>query len=243
MLPGFRFQPTDEELLGFYLRRKVDKIPLYFEELIRDVDIYKHDPWDLPKMGSSVGEKEWYFFCMRGRKYRNSLRPNRVTESGFWKATGIDKPIYSTGKIHEYCIIGLKKSLVFYKGSAGKGTKTDWMMHEFRLPPNQSIPSTADISSQPEVWTLCRIFKKIASYKRYKSDYCRNHLERKEKKKIAIMHMNNTDYFPATEQNMAAQTSYSSSNTTLWNQNNGDEFFKDDDEGNNGMNSLDQWLI
>lgn len=58
-----------------------------------------------------------------------------MTGSGFWKATGIDRPIYSTvgeGRRHE--CIGLKKSLVYYRGSAGKGTKTDWMMHEFRLP-------------------------------------------------------------------------------------------------------------
>lgn len=80
--------------------------------------------------GGGAGEKEWYFFCRRGRKYKNSMRPNRVTRSGFWKATGIDRPIYSSGR---ECI-GLKKSLVYYRGSAGKGTKTDWMMHEFRLP-------------------------------------------------------------------------------------------------------------
>lgn len=81
------------------------------------------------------GEKEWYFFCLRGRKYRNSIRPNRVTGSGFWKATGIDRPIYSTGDAGD--CIGLKKSLVYYRGSAGKGTKTDWMMHEFRLPSSE----------------------------------------------------------------------------------------------------------
>jgi hypothetical protein len=69
---------------------------------------------------------------MRGRKYRNSIRPNRVTGSGFWKATGIDRPIYSATNSGKS--IGLKKSLVYYRGSAGKGTKTDWMMHEFRLP-------------------------------------------------------------------------------------------------------------
>ena len=81
-----------------------------------------------------MGDKECYFFCRRGRKYRNSVRPNRVTGSGFWKATGIDKPIYSAEEPLE--CIGLKKSLVYYRGSAGKGTKTDWMMNEFRLPPN-----------------------------------------------------------------------------------------------------------
>ncbi|KAK4493015.1 hypothetical protein RD792_000014 [Penstemon davidsonii] len=131
-LPGFRFHPTDEELVGFYLRRKVDKKPIRIE-LIKQTDIYKYDPWDLPKSSSVVGDKEeWYFYCKRGRKYKNSIRPNRVTCSGFWKATGIDKPIYSSSS--SGCIIGLKKSLVYYRGSAGKGTKTDWMMHEFRLP-------------------------------------------------------------------------------------------------------------
>ena len=85
---------------------------------------------------NTLTDKEWYFFCKRGRKYRNSIRPNRVTRSGFWKATGIDKPIYSNNGEGHDCI-GLKKSLVYYRGSAGKGTKTDWMMHEFRLPANQ----------------------------------------------------------------------------------------------------------
>ncbi|OMO49768.1 No apical meristem (NAM) protein [Corchorus olitorius] len=171
MLPGFRFHPTDEELVGFYLRRKVEKKPISIE-IIKQVDIYKYDPWDLPKV-SSVGDKEWYFFCIRGRKYRNSIRPNRVTGSGFWKATGIDKPIYAVKEPHD--CIGLKKSLVYYRGSAGKGTKTDWMMHEFRLPPaSKHINNNAmdhDLPQQEqtaEVWTLCRIFKRIPSnHKKY----------------------------------------------------------------------------
>lgn len=48
-LPGFRFHPTDEELVGFYLRRKVQKKPLSID-LIKPIDIYKYDPWDLPSM-------------------------------------------------------------------------------------------------------------------------------------------------------------------------------------------------
>lgn len=108
---------------------------------------------------SSKGEKEWYFFCKRGRKYRNSIRPNRVTGSGFWKATGIDKPVYSGGEC-----IGLKKSLVYYRGSAGKGTKTDWMMHEFRLPA-QNEKSTKHIQAntipqQAVSLTLLPVIKK-----------------------------------------------------------------------------------
>ncbi|XP_065858962.1 transcription factor JUNGBRUNNEN 1 [Euphorbia lathyris] len=165
-LPGFRFHPTDEELVGFYLRRKVDKKSLTIE-LIKQVDIYKFDPWDLPK-ASGGADREGYFFCKRGRKYRNSIRPNRVTGSGFWKATGIDKPVYSSNNVGD--CIGLKKTLVYYRGSAGKGTKTDWMMHEFRLPVNEPNPKTNSIP-EAEVWTLCRIFKRNVSHRKYTPDW------------------------------------------------------------------------
>lgn len=163
-LPGFRFHPTDEELVSFYLKRKVEKRKPLKIEIIKQIDIYKHDPWDLAKASSSAGDKEWYFYCKRGRKYRNSIRPNRVTGSGFWKATGIDRPIYSNGGEGHQCI-GLKKSLVYYRGSAGKGTKTDWMMHEFRLPSDinqhdHNFSNLKDTTQEAEIWTLCRIFKR-----------------------------------------------------------------------------------
>ncbi|XAR56003.1 hypothetical protein NMG60_11036275 [Bertholletia excelsa] len=162
MLPGFRFHPTDEELVGFYLKRKVQQRPLSIE-LIKQLDIYKYDPWDLPKL-ATTGEKEWYFYCPRDRKYRNSARPNRVTGAGFWKATGTDRPIYSS----EGKCIGLKKSLVFYKGRAAKGIKTDWMMHEFRLPSltDSAAPHKRFIDKNiPPIdsWAICRIFKKTNS--------------------------------------------------------------------------------
>ncbi|KDP27142.1 hypothetical protein JCGZ_19841 [Jatropha curcas] len=162
MLPGFRFHPTDEELVGFYLKRKIQQRSLPIE-LIKQVDIYKYDPWDLPKL-ATTGEKEWYFYCPRDRKYRNSARPNRVTGAGFWKATGTDRPIYSSDGTK---CIGLKKSLVFYRGRAAKGIKTDWMMHEFRLP-SLSEPSPPkkllDKSLPPnDAWAICRIFKKTNS--------------------------------------------------------------------------------
>ncbi|XP_058083716.1 protein FEZ-like isoform X2 [Magnolia sinica] len=162
MLPGFRFHPTDEELVGFYLIRKIQQKPLSIE-IIKQLDIYKYHPWDLPKL-ATTGEKEWYFYCPRERKYRNSTRPNRVTGGGFWKATGTDRPIYSSEGTK---CIGLKKSLVFYKGRAAKGIKTDWMMHEFRLPSiTDSTPTKRPIDKNlpaNDSWAICRIFKKTSS--------------------------------------------------------------------------------
>lgn len=110
---------------------------------------------------STAGDKECYFFCLRGRKYKNSIRPNRVTGSGFWKATGIDRPIYSPGERASDCI-GLKKSLVYYRGSAGKGTKTDWMMHEFRLPP--STNSSSNLTNAKNNQEAVRFFFSSGSF-------------------------------------------------------------------------------
>ncbi|KAI3726095.1 hypothetical protein L1987_65892 [Smallanthus sonchifolius] len=162
MLPGFRFHPTDEELVGFYLKKKIQHQVLP-NEIIKQVDIYKYDPWDLPNL-APLGEKEWYFYCPRDRKYKNSARPNRVTGTGFWKATGTDRPIYSSNGAK---CIGLKKSLVFYRGRAAKGIKTDWMMHEFRLPSvveREQNTKIQDKNIHPsDAWAICRIFKKTTS--------------------------------------------------------------------------------
>lgn len=77
---------------------------------------------------ASFGDKEWYFFSPRDRKYPNGSRPNRLAGSGYWKATGTDKFISSEGKT-----VGIKKALVFYIGKAPRGSKTNWIMHEYRL--------------------------------------------------------------------------------------------------------------
>ena len=51
--PGFRFHPTDEELVDYYLRKKValKKVDL---DVIKDVDLYKIEPWDLQGNLSSI---------------------------------------------------------------------------------------------------------------------------------------------------------------------------------------------
>jgi len=73
------------------------------------------------------GEKEWYFFSPRDRKYPNGSRPNRAAAAGYWKATGADKPVGTPRPV------AIKKALVFYAGKAPKGDKTNWIMHEYRL--------------------------------------------------------------------------------------------------------------
>uniref|UniRef100_A0A2N9HWN8 NAC domain-containing protein n=1 Tax=Fagus sylvatica TaxID=28930 RepID=A0A2N9HWN8_FAGSY len=126
--PGFRFHPSDEELIVHYLQNKVTSCPLP-ATIIAEIDLYKHNPWELPKK-ALFGEDEWYFFSPRDRKYRNGVRPNRAAASGYWKATGTDKPILTSCGSKS---IGVKKALVFYTGRPPKGVKTDWIMNEYRL--------------------------------------------------------------------------------------------------------------
>ncbi|XP_071715516.1 NAC domain-containing protein 2-like [Rutidosis leptorrhynchoides] len=151
--PGFRFHPTDEELIMFYLQNQALSKPCPVS-IIPEVDIYKFDPWELPEK-AEFGEKEWYFFTPRDRKYPNGVRPNRAAVSGYWKATGTDKAIYSGSKY-----VGVKKALVFYKGRPPKGVKTDWIMHEYRLNESRSQPNKKIGSMRLDDWVLCRIYKK-----------------------------------------------------------------------------------
>ncbi|XP_057479448.1 NAC domain-containing protein 79-like [Actinidia eriantha] len=148
--PGFRFHPTDEELITHYLNHKVSDFG-FAARAIADVDLNKCEPWDLPAK-ASMGEKEWYFFSLKDRKYPTGLRTNRATEAGYWKTTGKDKEIFRGG-----LLVGMKKTLVFYKGRAPKGEKTNWVMHEYRLETKLSFKPTK------EEWVVCRVFQKIAS--------------------------------------------------------------------------------
>lgn len=151
--PGFRFHPTDEELISYYLSNKVSDFG-FTSKAITDVDLNKSEPWDLPAK-ASMGEKEWYFFSLRDRKYPTGMRTNRATEAGYWKTTGKDKEIFRGG-----VLVGMKKTLVFYRGRAPKGEKTNWVMHEYRLETKLAFKTSK------EEWVVCRVFQKSATVKK-----------------------------------------------------------------------------
>ncbi|KAL2226162.1 UNVERIFIED_CONTAM: NAC domain-containing protein 1 [Sesamum indicum] len=138
--PGFRFHPTDEELIMHYLRNQATSRPCPVS-IIPEVDIYKFDPWELPAK-AEFGENEWYFFSPRDRKYPNGVRPNRAAVSGYWKATGTDKAIYSGSKY------------------AAKGHQDRLDHAEYRLSESRSQPLKQNGSMRLDDWVLCRIYKK-----------------------------------------------------------------------------------
>lgn len=154
--PGFRFHPTDEELITCYLLRKVLD-GSFTGRAFADVDLNKCEPWELPQR-AKMGEKEWYFFSLRDRKYPTGLRTNRATEAGYWKATGKDREIYSS---KTSALVGMKKTLVFYRGRAPKGEKSNWVMHEYRLEGKFAYHFLS--KSSKDEWVISRVFKKSSA--------------------------------------------------------------------------------
>uniref|UniRef100_A0A0D3H8R0 NAC domain-containing protein n=1 Tax=Oryza barthii TaxID=65489 RepID=A0A0D3H8R0_9ORYZ len=170
--PGFRFHPTDEELVVQYLRRRALSRPLP-AAVIPDVhDAAVLDPWDLP----GAGDGEAYFFSFRqlaaasgGGGWRR-----RRAGSGYWKATGAEKPVFlrgfgcggggGGGGQH---LVGVKTTLLFLR--AKPPSRTHWVMHEYRLAAAGAVAVAAagqtkrgnhSCMAQPGEWVVCRIFLK-----------------------------------------------------------------------------------
>ena len=108
---------------------------------------------ELCKLGTE-DQNEWYFFSHKDKKYPTGTRTNRATKAGFWKATGRDKAIYS-----RHSLIGMRKTLVFYKGRAPNGQKSDLIMHEYRLETNENGTPQASFYFFPS-FNFCRLKKK-----------------------------------------------------------------------------------
>ncbi|KAL2503761.1 NAC domain-containing protein 17 [Abeliophyllum distichum] len=149
--PGFRFHPTDEELVLYYLKRKICRRRHRFD-VIGETDVYKWDPEDLPGISRlKTGDRQWFFFSPRDRKYPNGARSNRATRHGYWKATGKDRIITCGSRA-----VGLKKTLVFYKGRAPSGERTDWVMHEYTLDEEE----LKRCQTAQDYYALYKVFKK-----------------------------------------------------------------------------------
>ncbi|KAG2320464.1 hypothetical protein Bca4012_056493 [Brassica carinata] len=160
--PGFRFHPTDEELVMYYLKRKIYRKRLTVNA-IGVVDVYKIEPDDLP--GQSVlktGERQWFYFTPRSRKYPNAARSGRGTPTGYWKATGKDRVI-----VYNSRSVGLKKTLVFYRGRAGTGERTDWVMHEYTM----NEEELDRCKNAKDYYALYKLFKKSGSGPKNGEDY------------------------------------------------------------------------
>ncbi|KAL6840435.1 hypothetical protein ACP4OV_030245 [Aristida adscensionis] len=171
---GFRFRPTDEELLLHYLRRKALGCALP-ADIIPVADLARLRPWDLLP-GDGDGER-YFFHLPATRCWRRGGGASRAAGAGVWRASGKEKLVVSPRCKRP---VGAKRTLVFCLRGRG-GRRTDWAMHEYRLLPaglhphacaaaaaNPPPPNVSGHGAAPEAndWVVCRIFKKAKPARR-----------------------------------------------------------------------------
>lgn len=156
--PGYRFYPTEEELVSFYLPNELDGQRDDLHRVIPVVNVYQHEPWHLPKEAGELctGDTEqWFFFVPKQEKEVQGGRPSRTTATGYWKATGSPRYVYSSSNK----VIGLKKTMVFYQGKSSEGKKTKWKMNEYRtIIEELDATNKFSVPKLQHELSLCRVY-------------------------------------------------------------------------------------
>ncbi|KAL4587582.1 hypothetical protein LXL04_000454 [Taraxacum kok-saghyz] len=168
--PGFRFYPTEEELITFYLKHKIHgttRLLQDIDRIIPELHIYGFEPWDLSQYAGERCQgdlEQWFFFIPRQEKETKGGRPCRLTSSGYWKATGSPSIVYSWNNR----AIGVKRTMVFYSGRAPSGTKTKWKMNEYKAfqEDHPFIRTNPGLELMEEL-SLCRVYVKSNSLRTF----------------------------------------------------------------------------
>uniref|UniRef100_A0A7N1A9Z0 NAC domain-containing protein n=1 Tax=Kalanchoe fedtschenkoi TaxID=63787 RepID=A0A7N1A9Z0_KALFE len=111
VMPGFRFHPTEEELVEFYLRRKVEG-KRFNVELITFLDLYRYDPWELPAMAAIVGVED-HPSLPRSLPSNSSMRPSSTSSSrGSGQSSNSERRNHSNNN-HQYTAASVERSNAF----------------------------------------------------------------------------------------------------------------------------------
>ncbi|VAH00853.1 unnamed protein product [Triticum turgidum subsp. durum] len=178
---GYRFYPTEEELVRFYLRHKLDgSRRADIERVIPVVDVFSLDPWQIPEVhrGACARHGEpWFYFCARQDQVARGGRPSRLTPSGYWKVEGSPGLVYSA----DGCPVGTKKTMVFYRGRRQAAANTKWRMKEYRaLDEEDGADADADVAAPApnpvfkvrSEFSLCRLYTSSRNLRQFDRRPC-----------------------------------------------------------------------
>ncbi|KAK7395955.1 hypothetical protein VNO78_16594 [Psophocarpus tetragonolobus] len=153
---GYRFDPTDDVLAGYYLWKKILGQPIP-NDLIQDCDVYQTVPWELPGGGQHLNWHRFFFYDVRANVFENP--DERNAGNGQWRTLEKGQHVELSNNLQ---VAGKKNILVFWKPRGNRLVKTNWFMHEFRL-------SFKPQPSKMSFLTVCRIFEEGRRTKRAKS--------------------------------------------------------------------------
>ncbi|XP_062113229.1 NAC domain-containing protein 104-like [Humulus lupulus] len=157
--PGFRFCPTDEELILQFLYPKVFLIPSTHLNIIPDLDLHLYHPREFTGTALSSGNMHYFF---------SKTTEDKATSNGYWKEMDINEPIFVSGANNK---VGVKKYYVYFvinhHESPTSVTETNWIMEEYNLCNNLELMSTTSPTYKRRrklkldfKWVLCRVHER-----------------------------------------------------------------------------------
>ncbi|KAM3388885.1 hypothetical protein ACQJBY_011178 [Aegilops geniculata] len=166
---GFRFAPTDEELVEYYLLPRLQGRQHVPNHAIIEDNVYQCHPDALVngKYKDKGQDNNWFFLTSRTRKYVNGGRPARTTDDGRgrWKAsTGTTEVVGPTFTYKE-------SGLAYHEGPIKTERKTKWLMHELTVPEYENKLDKSGVRPKTDTldeYVMCRIY--VTPRKRKRND-------------------------------------------------------------------------
>ncbi|XP_048538120.1 NAC domain-containing protein 2-like [Triticum urartu] len=164
--PGFRFRPSDDELIRYYLLPKLQGRGHAPNRAIIEHNVYQCHPDELTGKYRGRGEgKSFYFLSPRVRRYDNGDRPRRDTDDGRgrWKVStgkkdmGEEKKVAGDGTTR-YCMSVLN----YFESPRGGGRKSEWLMRELTVPAYEiKLPKDGGPGGKTlDRYVMCKIYLK-----------------------------------------------------------------------------------
>ncbi|XP_004300917.1 PREDICTED: NAC domain-containing protein 43-like [Fragaria vesca subsp. vesca] len=153
---GFRSKPTEEELLCYYLRRKIRGLRLPQGVVHHNCNVYgKKEPWDIWEAyrdPSDPETKELYFFRDEPRRVFSCSTIRRV-DTGNWRGENLRKKVHAYGSDR---VIGWRRTFVYTnRDSVQDGC---WLINELEL--HESLFPSKDKRNSYVLCILTKIDKK-----------------------------------------------------------------------------------
>ncbi|KAJ8774977.1 hypothetical protein K2173_019981 [Erythroxylum novogranatense] len=152
-IPGYRFNPTDTELVEDYLKRKVLCCPRPLDMIPILDDVYSYSPFQLLLNNSGVMDGDtWIFFSQR----KTGIN---IAKEGYYQVC-TEREVKSINEV-----IGFVQTSIFYCGEPPNGYITDWILEEFRLNPNAVYGRETNHITQKRIQNIvvCKIFRDLQS--------------------------------------------------------------------------------
>ncbi|CAN6811018.1 unnamed protein product [Brassica oleracea] len=144
---GYRFHPTEQELILHYLLPKAFASPLP-SSIIPVFDVFFSHPLTFP---GDQEERQRYFFSKKRQEVSSNDHRIKISSgNGYWKPIRKERGVIACGRT-----VGIRRTLVFYgtNSSSSSSNKTRWCMTEYCL---AGFSSTKVFGE----WTVYKVYKR-----------------------------------------------------------------------------------